>query len=85
MGYEVARTRTDDGKELVILETAPHKQEVSPAHMLRPVSPQEAAFEVRVRLAQIVEHARFLGIDPELLNTLLAEELIKEGESSPHA
>jgi hypothetical protein len=78
MGYEVARTRTDDGAELVILETAPQKQEVSPAHMLRPVSPEEAAFEVRVALAQVVEQARFLGLDPEMVTALLTEELEKE-------
>ena len=56
LGYEIARMRTDDGKELVILETAAHKQEVSPAHMLRPMSPEDAAFEVRVGLAH---HLRF--------------------------
>jgi hypothetical protein len=78
MGYEVARTRTDDGAELVILETAPQRQEVSPAHMLRPVSPAEAAIEIRISLAQIVERARFLGVDPETLSTLLAEELAKD-------
>ena len=82
LGYEVARTHTDDGKELVILETAAHKQEVSPAHMLRPVSPEEAAFEVRVGLAQLIEQARFLGIDAETVSNLLAEELLKERQET---
>ncbi len=78
MGYEVARTRADDGAELVILQTAPHKQEVSPAHMLTPASPQEAAFDIRIGLAQIIERARFLGLDAETLGALLNEELMKE-------
>ena len=78
IGYEIARTQTDDGKELVILQTALHKQEVAPAHMLRPLSPQEAALEIRVGLAQIIERARFLGIDAETMSALLTEELSKE-------
>jgi hypothetical protein len=49
-------------------------QEVSPAHMLRPVTPDEAVFEVRVALAQVVEQARFLGLDPETVSILLTEE-----------
>src|SRR5262245_57422269 len=67
LGYEVARTRTGDGKELVILEIVAHKQEVSPTHMLRAVSQEEAAFEVRVGLAQLIKQARFLGVDAEML------------------
>jgi hypothetical protein len=81
-GYEVARTHTDAGEELVILQTAPHKQEVSPAHMLQATSPQEVAFDIRVALAQIVERARFLGLDAETVSTLLAEELMKEKPGS---
>ena len=42
--------------------------------MLRPVSADEAAFEVRIALAQIVEQARFLGLDPETVSTLLTED-----------
>jgi hypothetical protein len=76
MGYKIARTRADDGKEFVILETAPHKQEVSPAHMLWPISSEEVAFEVRVSLAQIIERARFLGLDAEMLGALLAVEFL---------
>lgn len=78
MGYEIARTRTDDGDELVILETAPQKKEVSPAHMLRPVTSAEVAFEIRIALAQIAEQARFLGLDAETVSTLLTEELEKD-------
>jgi hypothetical protein len=79
MGYEVARTTTEDGQQLVVLQTAPHKQEVSPAHMLQPVSETEIAFDIRTGLAALVERARFLGIDAETLTTLLQEELNYEG------
>lgn len=66
-GYEVARAAGPDGYELVILQTAPHKQEVAPAHMLMPVSEQEVAFEAQVRLIEAIERARFLGMDAETL------------------
>ena len=77
-GYEAARTTADDGKQLVVLQTAPHKYEVSPAQMLMPVTEQEAAFDIRIALAAVVERARFLGIDAETLTNLLNEELHKE-------
>lgn len=50
--------------------------------MLRPVSQEEAAFEVRVGLAKLIEQARFLGIDAEALSNLLAEELLKERQET---
>jgi hypothetical protein len=66
-GYDVARAAGPDGTELVILQTAPHKQEVSPAHMLMPVSDKELAFEAQVRLIEAIERVRFLGVDAETL------------------
>jgi hypothetical protein len=74
-GYEIARTTTEDGTELVVLQTAPHKQDVSPAHMLLPVSEQEAAFEVQVRLIEAIEKARFLGLDTDALRTAFESAL----------
>lgn len=73
-GYEVARTKAADGTELVVLQTAPHKQEVSPAHMLLPVSPDEATFEVRMSVLAAIERAQFLGVDIATLRTLFEEE-----------
>lgn len=64
-GRELARATAPDGTALVILETAPHKHEVSPAHLLRPVTPQEAQFEATIALAAAIDRARFLGVDPD--------------------
>ncbi len=66
-GFELARTHAPDGTELVILETAPHKLDASPAHLLRPVTDQEAAFEATVALMAAIERARFLGVDMDAL------------------
>lgn len=77
-GYEVARATTEDGTELVVLQTAPHKQEVSPAHMLMPVSDGEVVFEARVRLIEAIEKARFLGLDVETLRAAF-EDAIQSG------
>lgn len=65
-GFVVARVDTPDG-ELAILETAPHKREVSLAHLLQPVSDQEAAFEATMALVSAIERARFLGVDMDAL------------------
>lgn len=77
-GYEVARTTTEDGMELVVLQTAPHKQEVSPAHMLMPVSDKELTFEAMVRLTEAIERARFLGLDNDALRTTFESALQSE-------
>ncbi|NOK59141.1 MAG: hypothetical protein GFH27_549283n399 [Chloroflexi bacterium AL-W] len=74
-GYEVGRTKTDDGQEVVILQTAPHTQSVSLAHLLLPVSSNEAAFEVRTSLITAIERARFLDVDVAALRTMLDEEI----------
>lgn len=79
-GYEVARTTTEDGTELVVLKTAPHKQEVSPAHMLMPVSEKEAAFEATIRLSDAIEHARFLGLSLDTLRAAF-EDAIQTDET----
>lgn len=75
LGYAVGRAHLADGQEVVILQTAPHKQDVSPAHLLLPVSPDEAVFEARMALAAAIERARFLGIDMETLRSLFDEEM----------
>jgi hypothetical protein len=72
-GYEIAHTTAEDGTELVVLQTAPHKQEVSPAHMLMPVSEQEVAFEAKVRLIEAVERARFLGLNADALRAVFED------------
>jgi hypothetical protein len=73
-GYVTARAQTAEG-EVVILQTAPHKQEVSPAHMVLPVSADEAVFEARMALAAAIERARFLGVDEETLRGLFTDEV----------
>lgn len=73
-GYEVARATAEDGTELVVLQTAPHKQDVSPAHMLLPVSENEVTFEARVRLIEAIEKARFLGLDNDALRTVFESQ-----------
>jgi hypothetical protein len=74
-GYEVARAFTEEGTELVVLQTAPHKHEAAPAHTLMAVTPQEAAFEAKVRLIAALEHARFLGLDGDALRRVCEEAL----------
>jgi hypothetical protein len=79
-GWEVARLSVpaDMGRELVILQTAPHKQEVAPAHLLIPVTPDEAAFEARMALVQAIQRGRFLGLSNADLAALFAAELDRE-------
>jgi hypothetical protein len=78
-GYEVARARTEEGTELVVLQTAPHKHEVSPAHMLMPVGEKEAAFEARIRLIEAIERARSLGVDSDELRQAFEDALQSGG------
>jgi hypothetical protein len=78
MGYETARTTDNEGTELVVLQVTPTRREVSPAHMLRVPSPEEVVFDVRVKLAEVIEQARFWGVESEVLEALFSEELLKE-------
>ena len=75
LGREVARAIIANGSDLVILQTAPHRQEVAPAHMLMPVSDAELAFEVQVYLIEAIEKARFLGFDNDALQIAFAAAL----------
>lgn len=75
MGFELARTRTPDNREYVILETAPHKEEAALAHTLRPVSQDEIMMEARVMLIEALDRIRFLGLDHETISTLFSEEI----------
>ena len=74
-GREVARAKTPDGQDLVILQTSPTTQAVSPAHLLLPVSDDEAIFEARMALVTAIERARFLGVDEQTLRALIDEEI----------
>lgn len=78
LGYEVARATADDGTELVVLQTAPHKQDVAPAHLLMPVSDADLAFEARVQLIAAIEKARFLGLDMDMLRAAFDDALLAE-------
>mgnify|MGYP001608779875 CR=1 FL=1 len=77
-GYVTAHATDIDGRELVILQTAPHKEEVVLAHMLRPKTPAEVQFDVGVELTSVVLQARFLGLDRDTLAQLFA--LVLEAE-----
>lgn len=78
IGYIVARATADDGTELVILQTAPHKQDVAPAHLLMPVSDADLAFEARVQLIAAIEKARFLGLDMDILRAAFDDAMQAE-------
>jgi len=77
MGYEVTRAPGPDGRDLAILQTSPTAQAVAPAHLLLPVSADEAVFEARMAVAAAIERARFLGVDAETLRALFDEELLR--------
>ena len=49
-----------------------------------PASPYEAALAVRVALAQVVEQARRMGLDPAMVSSLLTEELEKTNSRLSH-
>jgi hypothetical protein len=80
IGYEVARVTTADNQDLVILQTEAHRQEVSLAHMLLPVTDKEIVFHTVTELIQVVERARFLGMDTDMLqkafDAVLREETL---------
>jgi hypothetical protein len=77
-GREIARAKDADGREFVILQTAPHKEEAVLAHTLRPLTAADAQFKIGVLLTEVIEQARFLGIDREQLEALFAAELERE-------
>lgn len=74
-GREIARTKDEAGREFVILQTAPHKEEAVLAHTLRPMTEADARFKIGVLLTEVIEQARFLGLDSEQLSALFAAEL----------
>lgn len=74
-GYELDRFRGQDGVERVLLQTAPHPEDVSPVHFLMPVSEQEVAFEAHVRLIEAIEKVRFLGLDNDALRAVFEAAL----------
>lgn len=78
-GYEVARVTGEDGTELVILQTGPHRLDVSPAHMLMPVTAKEAAFEATVALSAAIEQAQFLGLSTDEIRAAF-ESALQFGE-----
>lgn len=73
VGWEIARATADDGTELVVLQTAPHKQEVAPAYMLMPVD--DSGFEAQTYLIQAIEKARFLGLDHDAIRAAFEDAL----------
>jgi hypothetical protein len=77
-GYEIARTTDDTGREFIILQTAPHKEEAALAHTLRPMAPDEVKFKIGVLLTEVIEQARFLGLDREQIAALFQAELERE-------
>lgn len=74
-GFEVARFHGPDGRERVLLDTGTHKEDVSLAHLLLPVTDKELAFEVRMRLFDAIEYARFLGLDNDALRVAFEQSL----------
>jgi hypothetical protein len=78
-GYEIARATADDGTELVVLQTAPHKQDVAPAHLLLSVTDADRLFEARVQLIAAIEKARFLGLDMETIRAAFDEAMQSGG------
>jgi hypothetical protein len=87
-GYPIARATDEQGREFVILQTAPHKEEAVLAHMLRPMDPAEVRFNTGVLLAEIIAQAQFLGIERDQLAGLFMIELAnlpdeKEEEAAP--
>ena len=79
IGREVARVRIPNGTELVVLQTALCKQEVAPIEVLRPVSESQVRYEITRQLAELIDHARFLGIDEETFQGLFERALCSGG------
>ncbi|NCC35588.1 MAG: hypothetical protein EOM24_26780 [Chloroflexia bacterium] len=79
-GYEVTRAIAPDGTELVILQTAPHHQAVSPTHLLMPVAERDLAFEAEIRLTEVIERCKFLGMDVEQLRSIFEAALAQASD-----
>ena len=77
-GYQIARTNDDAGREFVILQTAPHKEEAVLSRLLRPMTRDEVQFKIGVLLNEVIEQARFLGLDREQIAALFAAELERD-------
>jgi len=73
-GWEVARFVAPDGIERVVLDTGNGQEAIVRAHMLMTVGPQEAAFDLRIGLSELVSRARFLGVPIDALRGMLDEE-----------
>lgn len=77
-GYEIGRAKDETGREFVILQTAPHKEEIVLSHMVRPMTHADVSFTVGVLLTEVIAQARFLGLDREQIAAIVAAELERE-------
>jgi len=75
IGREVGRTETH-----IIIETAPQPGNLvaQPVHMTQPATLRDAELQIRFDLADLLERARFLGLDGETLQRLFDEEIHHE-------
>ena len=78
IGREVGRTATH-----VVIETGPQPGCLiaQPAHMTQPATLADAAMQIQFDLADLLERARFLGLDNETLQQLFDAEIHQEARS----
>lgn len=78
IGYEVARTISNAGKELVVLQTDTNRLEAFPVVTLLPVSEKELALEVDMCFLAAIFRSRFLGLDNDTLRATFERLLAVE-------
>ena len=74
-GYLVALATDRDGRELAVLETAPHRWLTVLASTLTPVDEALMAFELRLEMIGLSARARFLRVGDDMLLALFAAQV----------
>lgn len=74
-GYLVALATDADGRELAVIETAPHRWLTVLVSTLVPCGEGLLAFELRLEMIELIERARFLRMSDDMLLALFAAQL----------
>lgn len=78
MGHVVGSFTPEGSSELTVLQVSPREKTVCESFKLMDVTLADVTLQVRFELAELLERARFLGLDNETLQQVFNEELQKE-------
>lgn len=79
-GYEITRSMGNDGFEYIILDTGTYKHDASRVCALIPVTKKDVMVKIDVDLSNVVENARFLGLNDDDIAYILQKVLARPQE-----